>query len=67
MDFSLPEEYRQLQTLVEKFVQQQLVPLEQAYLAREISGEKPGLTNEESAIINQKCKDLGLWGLDCPE
>ncbi|MEH6558160.1 MAG: acyl-CoA dehydrogenase family protein [Oceanicoccus sp.] len=67
MDFSLPEEYKQLQELVEKFVQQQLVPLEPAYLAREISGEKPGLTTDESAVIDQQCKDLGLWGLDCPE
>ena len=67
MDFSLPEEYKQLQELVEKFVQEQLVPLEPGYLAREATGEHASLTEEETAAINQQCRDLGLWGLDCPE
>jgi acyl-CoA dehydrogenase len=67
MDFSLPEEYRQLQSLVEKFVQQELVPLEPAALERETKGEMADLTPSEYKLVADKCRELGLWGLDAPE
>ncbi|MSP42839.1 MAG: acyl-CoA dehydrogenase family protein [Alphaproteobacteria bacterium] len=67
MDFELPEENRMLRDLVAKFVTNDLMPLENAILAREASGDKAALTAEELAPLHKKCKELGLWGLDVPE
>ncbi len=67
MLFELAEEHRMLKDLVAKFVDQELIPLEPAALAREIRGEKMGLTAEEETRLHDKCKELGLWGLDVPE
>ena len=65
--FELAEEHRMLQDLVAKFVNQELMPLERAVLAREAGGGKVGLTEAEEAPLHAKCKELGLWGLDVPE
>lgn len=67
MDFELPEEHRMLKDLVAKFVDNELIPLEANVMARDIAGQPIGLTPEESGPLRQKCKDLGLWGLDVPE
>lgn len=67
MDLELPEEHRLLAELVEKFVQNELIPLESVVLEREASGEPPGLTREEQEPLLAKCRELGLWGLDVPE
>ena len=67
MDFELSEETRMLVELVEKFVQNELMPLEPAVLEREARGEPAGLTAEEQAPLLAKCRELGLWGLDVPE
>ena len=67
MDFELPEEFRQLQQLVERFVEDQLIPLEPAYLAREARGEPTGLAGEELEGVLKACRDMGLWGLESPE
>ncbi|HJS84927.1 MAG TPA: acyl-CoA dehydrogenase family protein [Acetobacteraceae bacterium] len=63
----LSEEHRMVQELVAKFVDRDLMPLEKAVLAREARGEKYGLTDEEEAPLLEKCRELGLWGLDVPE
>ncbi|HEY1931774.1 MAG TPA: acyl-CoA dehydrogenase family protein [Acetobacteraceae bacterium] len=65
--FELPEEHRMLQDLVAKFVDRELIPLEKAVLAREMSGQKSALTHEEESALLDKCRELGLWGLDVPE
>ncbi len=65
--FELSEEHRMLQDLVAKFVDRELIPLEKAVLAREMSGQKSALTAEEEAGLLDKCRELGLWGLDVPE
>src|SRR6478752_2308883 len=67
MMFELPEEHRMLQDLVAKFVDRELIPLEKAVLAREMSGQKSALSAEEEAHLLGKCRELGLWGLDVPE
>ena len=67
MMFELSEEHRMLRDLVAKFVDQELIPLEPAALAREIKGEKMGLSPEEETRLHAKCQELGLWGLDVPE
>lgn len=67
MDFELPEEYRQLQALVETFVEQELLPLESNYLQREAAGEHAQLSAEELQKVHQRCRDMGLWGLESAE
>jgi acyl-CoA dehydrogenase len=67
MDFELPEEYRRLQELVERFVQEELIPREPACLARELAGEPAELTGTDLLTVNEKCREFGLWGLDSPE
>ena len=65
--FELSEEHRMLKDLVAKFVDQELMPLERSAIAREASGGKVGLPEDEEAPLLAKCKELGLWGLDVPE
>ena len=67
MPLELPEEYRMLQDLVARFVDEELMPLEPKIIDREIKGEVPKLTEEEQAPLLEKCRELGLWGLDAPE
>ncbi|MCC7267243.1 MAG: acyl-CoA dehydrogenase [Caulobacteraceae bacterium] len=67
MHFELAEEHRMLKDLAQKFVRDQLMPLEQKVLAREAEGKGVGLTAEERAPIDEVSKSLGLWGLDAPE
>ena len=65
--FELSEEHRMLQDLVAKFIDRDVMPLEKAVLAREMSGQKSALTADEEATLLGKCRELGLWGLDVPE
>jgi alkylation response protein AidB-like acyl-CoA dehydrogenase len=66
MDFELSEEHRMIRDLMARFVRDELLPLENAVLAREASGGGYSLTPEERAPIDAKSKELGLWGLDAP-
>ena len=65
--FELSEEHRMLKDLVAKFVDQELMPLERAVLAREAAGGKAGLSDEEEDKLLARCRELGLWALDVPE
>ncbi len=67
MDFRLDDEYQMLKETVARFVDRELIPLEPAVLAREARGEGLGLTDAEREPLLEKCKELGLWGLDAPE
>ena len=62
----LPEEHRALQETVARFVERELMPLEPALLAREAAGGELHLTAAESAPLLEKCRALGLTGLDAP-
>src|SRR5262249_736920 len=62
--FELSEEHRMLQDLVAKFIDRDVMPLEKAVLAREMSGQKSSLSADEEEILLGKCRELGLWGLD---
>jgi hypothetical protein len=42
--FELAEEHRMLQDLVAKFIDRDVIPLEKAVLAREMSGQKSSLS-----------------------
>jgi len=67
MDFQIEEEHRLLKQTVDRFVNDHLIPLEPAVLAREARGEGVRLTAEELAPLHDTCRELGLWGLDVPE
>ncbi|MFT3819273.1 MAG: acyl-CoA dehydrogenase family protein [Rubrivivax sp.] len=66
MDFDLPEEHRMLKDLVQRFVKDELLPLEPKILEREAKGLPPGLNKEERERVDKLSRELGLWGLDAP-
>jgi acyl-CoA dehydrogenase len=59
------EQASMIRELVSKFVDRELMPLEQKVLQRQARGE-PALTGDEIAHLRQTSKALGLWGLDAP-
>jgi acyl-CoA dehydrogenase len=67
MMYELSEEHRMLRDVVAKFVDNELMPLEKAVIERDIKGQPIGLTDAELGPLHKKCKDIGLWALDCPE
>ncbi len=67
MTYEFAEEHRMVLDLVERFVADELLPLEKAVLEREVAGEALGLRPEEEAPLLEKSKALGLWALDAPE
>ena len=66
MNFDLPEEHRMLKELVHRFVEDELMPLENEVLKREAAGSGLGLAPGERKRIDEVSKSLGLWGLDAP-
>jgi len=67
MNFELDEDHRMIADLVRRFVEDELVPLEQGVLDRAIAGEEVQLTPEETERVNAVSRELGLWGLDAPK
>ena len=67
MDFALSDEHRMLKELTQRFVKDELMPLESKVLAREAAGQGIHLTPEERAKVDAVSQKLGLWGLDAPE
>jgi acyl-CoA dehydrogenase len=66
MDFEIPEEHRMIKDVVERFVREELIPLEPAVLKREAEGQGSSLTEAERAKVDERSRELGLWGLDAP-
>jgi len=56
VDFQLDEEFRLLNETVNKFVENELMPLEAVVLAREAHGGSHELTDEELAPLHDKCR-----------
>lgn len=67
MNFELDEDHRMIADLVRRFVEDEVVPLEQGVLDRAIAGEEVQLTPKETERVNAVSRELGLWGLDAPE
>ena len=67
MTIEFAEEHRMVIDLVEKFIDNELMPFEKVVMEREARGEKAGLLPEEEEPLLAKCKELGLWALDDPE
>lgn len=66
MEFELSEEHRMLKDLVARFVGDEMMPLEKAVLEREASGQGAIITEEEKKVLDDRSRELGLWGLDAP-
>lgn len=67
MDFELIEEHRMLRDLVQRFVREELLPLEPRVLERDAAGQGSGLTAAERKRLDDVSKAIGLWSLDAPE
>lgn len=67
MDFELAEEYRMLRDLVQRFVRDELMPLEAGVLARDAEGQGSHLVEGERTRLDSVSKEMGLWSLDAPE
>lgn len=67
MDFELSEEHRMLKDLVQKFVRDELMPLEAGVMLREAEGKGLGLDPADHVRLDKKAHELGLFGLDAPE
>lgn len=66
MQFELDDDHRMVADLVRRFVDDELIPLENKVLERMIAGEAR-LSTEEQERIDRVSRELGLWGLDAPE
>lgn len=66
MNFELDEDHRMIGELVRRFVDDELMPLEQGVLDRAIAGDDLRLSQEEKARVDQVSRDIGIWGLDAP-
>ena len=67
MELELPPEYQMIKDTVQRFVREELMPLEPGVLAREAKEGICKLTTKEKEELFEKCKNLGLWGLDVPK
>lgn len=67
MDFELIEEHRMLRDLVQRFVREELLPLEAGVLERDAAGQGAGLTAAERERLDKVSQEMGLWSLDAPE
>ncbi|MFN3912827.1 acyl-CoA dehydrogenase family protein [Hyphomonas sp.] len=67
MNFELDEDHRMLRDLVQRFVREELMPLEGAVLARDAAGEGAYLSAGERERLDRVSKEMGLWSLDAPE
>lgn len=59
-------EHGMLRELTARFVQGELMPLEAAILEREARGQGRGLLKEEEAVLDERARVIGLWGIDVP-
>jgi acyl-CoA dehydrogenase len=66
MNFDLDSEHQMLLDVVQRFVREQLLPLESQVLARDVQGAGGELTKSERDQVNSVARELGLWSLDAP-
>ena len=67
MPFEYSDEEQMLFDLVDRFVDEQLMPLENDLLTRVSAGEPLALLPEDEKRLLDMCRELGLWALDAPE
>lgn len=66
MDLRLTEEQKMVQQTIRKFVEKELIPLENEVLKNEREG-KPSLSKEVQKKLQLKAKEAGFWGINTPE
>ena len=66
MHLRLTDEQRMVQKAIRKFVEKELMPLENEVLRNEREG-KPGLSEEKLKELQLKAKEAGFWGINTPE
>ena len=66
MDFSLTDEQKMVQQTVRRFVERELIPLENEVLQNE-GQHSTGIAPEVYESLRLKAKELGFWGINTPE
>lgn len=70
MDFSLPEEHTMIREVARRFTKNELLPLEQVLLEREMRMWTDGYTllpDDAHAHLLQVTKEMGFWGIEVDE
>jgi (R)-benzylsuccinyl-CoA dehydrogenase len=70
MDFDMPEGTRMVRETVARFVRTELMPHEQLIIRREAERgfkDDPLIPPELDAQLQNKAREIGLWGIDVPE
>jgi len=62
----LTEEQRMVQQTVRRFVENELMPLENEVLRNEREGRE-GISREKLTELQLKAKEMGFWGINTPE
>lgn len=65
MQLRLSDEQKMVQETIRRFVENELIPLENEVLRNEMEG-KPSLSQEKRDELTLKAKDLGFWGINTP-
>lgn len=65
MDLRLSDEQKMVQKTIRKFVENELIPLENEVLRNEIAG-KPSLPEGKLIELQEKAKKAGFWGINTP-
>lgn len=66
MDLRLSDEQKMVQKTIRKFVENELIPLENEVLRNEMAG-KPSLPEGKLKDLQEKAKKAGFWGINTPE
>lgn len=65
MHLRLTDEQKMVQETIRKFVENELMPLENEVLRNEREG-KPSLPKEKIEELQLKAKEAGFWGINTP-
>jgi acyl-CoA dehydrogenase len=66
MDLRLSDEQKMVQKTIRKFVENELIPLENEVLRKEMAG-KPSLPEGTLKDLQEKAKKARFWGINTPE
>jgi len=67
IDFSIPPEDQLIVDNVKRFIEREVMPLENGLLRRGMEGGDERLTTQELRDLQKKGRAHGFWGLDTPE
>ncbi|MGI8315449.1 acyl-CoA dehydrogenase family protein [Halobacillus mangrovi] len=66
MHLRLTDEQQMVQKTIRKFVEKELIPLENEVLRNEREG-KPSISKDKMQELQMKAKEAGFWGINTPE